>query len=59
VHVYVNHSDAIKTQLGRTAKPYPKLKINRTVESIDDFKMEDFELVGYDPEPFIKAPMAV
>ena len=59
VHVYVNHSEAIKTQLGRTAKPYPKLKINRTVESIDDFKMEDFELVGYDPEPFIKAPMAV
>lgn len=59
VHVYVNHGDAIKTQLGRTAKPYPKLKINRTVESIDDFKMEDFELIGYDPEPFIKAPMAV
>ena len=58
-HVYEDHFDAVKEQLERQAEHFPKLKINRTVESIDDFKMEDFELIGYDPQPFIKASMSV
>ena len=58
-HIYNNHIDAVKTQLQRTSKPFPKLKIVGDYDSIDDFGMYSFELEGYDPEPFIKAEMAV
>jgi thymidylate synthase len=58
-HVYNNHIDAVKTQLKRTSKPFPKLKIVGDYDSIDDFGMYSFELEGYDPHPFIKAEMAV
>lgn len=58
-HVYNNHVDAVKTQLQRTSKPFPKLKIIGDYDDIDDFGMYSFELEGYDPEPFIKADMAV
>ena len=58
-HVYNNHIDAVKTQLKRTSKPFPKLKIIGDYDSIDDFGMYSFELEGYDPHPFIKAEMAV
>ena len=58
-HVYNNHVDAVKTQLKRTSKPFPKLKIVGDYDSIDDFGMYSFELEGYDPHPFIKADMAV
>ena len=58
-HVYNNHIDAVKTQLKRTSKPFPKLKIIGDYDSIDDFGMYSFELEGYDPHPFIKADMAV
>ena len=58
-HVYNNHVDAVKTQLQRTSKPFPKLKIVGDYDDIDDFGMYSFELEGYDPEPFIKADMAV
>lgn len=58
-HIYNNHVDAVKTQLDRTSKPFPKLKIVGDYNDIDDFGMYSFELEGYDPEPFIKAPMAV
>ena len=58
-HIYNNHVDAVNTQLEREAKPFPKLKIIGEHKSIDDFTMDSFEIVDYDPEPFIKAPMAV
>ena len=58
-HVYENHFDAVKEQLKRQAEHFPKLRINRPVESMNDFKIEDFELIGYDPQPFIKASMSV
>lgn len=58
-HIYNNHIDAVKTQLDRTSKPFPKLKIVGDYDDIDDFGMYSFELEGYAPEPFIKAPMAV
>lgn len=60
-HIYNNHVDAVKTQLQRTSKPFPKIKIKdkRSIKTIDDFTMESFELSKYDPEPYIKADMAV
>lgn len=58
-HVYNNHIDAVRTQLQRTSKPFPRLKIVGDYDDIDDFGMYSFELEGYDPEPFIKADMAV
>lgn len=58
-HVYLNHVEPLKEQLGRTPRPFPQLKIKRQVTEIDDFKFEDFEVLGYDPYPTIKMEMAV
>ncbi|KAG0130095.1 thymidylate synthase/dCMP hydroxymethylase domain-containing protein [Tuber indicum] len=58
-HVYADHADALKGQLERAPREFPTLKINRQVDDIDDFKFEDFELVGYDPHPSIKMNMSV
>lgn len=58
-HIYEDHFDAVKEQLQRTSKKFPKLKIRRPIKVIDDFTMEDFEVIGYDPDPFIKASMSV
>ena len=59
VHIYSNHTDQIKEQLRRTPKPLPRFKINRKVESITDFRIEDFDLIDYDPHPHIKMDIAV
>lgn len=59
VHVYNNHFDQVKLQLTREPKELPKLKIKRKVDSIFDFKFEDFELIGYDPHPTIKGDVSV
>ena len=58
-HLYSNHFDQVRLQLSREPRPYPKLVIKRRPESIFDYKYEDFEIVGYDPHPTIKAPVAV
>ncbi|XP_066435712.1 thymidylate synthase [Eleutherodactylus coqui] len=58
-HIYLNHLEPLKTQLQRKPKTFPKLKILRTVENINDFKAEDFQLEGYDPHPTIRMEMAV
>jgi thymidylate synthase len=58
-HIYANHVDQIREQIDRVPRQFPKMKIKRKVESIDDFKMEDFELCNYNPHPTIKMPMAV
>ena len=58
-HVYSNHVDALKEQLTRTPRDFPKLKILRNVTSIDDFKFEDFKVEEYDPYGPIKMKMAV
>ncbi|XP_067654291.1 thymidylate synthase-like isoform X3 [Haliotis asinina] len=58
-HVYVNHIEALKEQIKREPKAFPEFKMKRTVENIDDFTMEDFEIVGYNPHPKIKMDMAV
>jgi thymidylate synthase len=59
LHLYSNHLEQAKLQLTREPRPLPQMKLNPEVKDIDDFKFEDFELVGYDPHPHIKAPVAV
>ncbi|RDW19610.1 thymidylate synthase [Oceanobacillus arenosus] len=58
-HIYSNHLEQIKTQLAREPKAFPQIKINKEKASIFDFELSDFELIGYDPHPGIKAPIAV
>jgi thymidylate synthase len=58
-HLYVNHLDQAKLQLTREPRDLPQLRINPERKGIDDFVESDVELVGYDPHPGIKAPIAV
>ena len=58
-HLYSNHLEQTKEQLARTPKALPRMNINPDVKSIFDFKFEDFELVDYEADPNIKAPIAV
>ncbi|MFT6390239.1 MAG: thymidylate synthase, partial [Cellvibrionaceae bacterium] len=55
-HIYSNHLDQVNTQLAREPRKLPTLSINRKPSSIYDYTFEDFEIVGYDPHPSIKAP---
>lgn len=59
VHIYSNHMEQVGVQLSRETRPLPTVRINPHVKDIFGFKYEDFELVGYDPHPAIKAPVAV
>ena len=59
VHLYLNHLEQAELQLSRELRPLPQMKINPDVTSIFDFKYEDFELIGYDPHPHIKAEVSV
>lgn len=58
-HIYLNHIDAVKEQLSRTPYDLPTLKMNKDIKDIEQFKMEDFELLNYKHHEAIKAPMAV
>ncbi|MCU0385139.1 MAG: thymidylate synthase [Flavihumibacter sp.] len=59
VHIYSNHLEQVKLQLSRTPYPLPQLKLNPEVKDLFGFRYEDFELVGYQSHPGIKAPVAV
>lgn len=59
VHLYSNHLEQAKEQLGREPKGLPQLKLNSAVSSIFDFRFGDIEILNYDPHPAIKAPIAV
>lgn len=58
-HIYHNHLEQVNLQLTREPRPLPSLNILRDVTSIEDFRFEDFEIVGYDPHPHIKGAVSV
>ena len=59
LHLYANHLEQAGLQLTREPRPLPTMQLNPAVRNIHEFRFEDFELVGYDPHPAIKAPIAV
>ena len=58
-HLYSNHLDQAKLQLTRDLRPLPQMKINPNANDLFEFKIEDFELINYDPHPHIKAAVAI
>lgn len=58
-HLYSNHLEQARLQLGREPRPLPSMELSPGVKSLFDYKFEDFRLAGYDPHPGIKAPIAV
>ena len=58
-HIYHNHLEQVELQLSRNPRPLPQLKIVRDVSSIESFRFEDFEILGYDPHPHIKGEVSV
>lgn len=59
LHIYNNHRDQVALQLARQPKALPQMKINPAAKDIFSFQYEDFTLEGYEPEPGIKAPIAI
>jgi thymidylate synthase len=58
-HLYANHLEQARLQLGRAPRRLPHMRLNPAVKSIFEFDFSDFELIGYDPHPHIKAEVAV
>ncbi|MDD4747262.1 MAG: thymidylate synthase [Salinivirgaceae bacterium] len=58
-HIYTNHFEQVKTQLSRSTKTLPRLKINKKVSSIFDFTFDDFEISNYEPHPHIKGNVSI
>ncbi|MEO9474472.1 MAG: thymidylate synthase [Cyclobacteriaceae bacterium] len=58
-HLYSNHFEQAELQLSRTPKALPTMKINPEIKDIFSFTYEDFTLENYDPDPAIKAAVAV
>ena len=59
VHIYLNHVDQVRQQIRREPRPLPTMTLNRRPASIDNYRIEDFELAGYDPHPAIHGEVAV
>ena len=58
-HLYLNHFDQAHELLTRKPRPFPQMKLSRQAASIDDYKIEDFVVEGYEPHDAIKADVAV
>jgi thymidylate synthase len=58
-HLYLNHLEQADLQLSREPLPLPRMQLNPAVTSLFDFRFEDFQLLGYQSHPHIKAPVAV
>ena len=58
-HIYLNHLEQVRTQLEREPYPLPEMRLNPERTRLEDFRFEDFELVGYRCHPAIRAPIAV
>ena len=59
VHLYLNHLEQAREQLSREPRPFPKMHLARRARSIDDYRIEDFEVEGYEPHDAIRAEVAV
>ena len=59
VHLYLNHLDQAREQLGREPRPLPRMRLLRQPDSIDGYRIDDFAIEGYDPHPAIHAEVAV
>ena len=59
LHLYDNHLDQTREQLSRTPRPLPRLVLNPKIHDLQDFTYDDISLIGYEPAPSIKAPIAV
>jgi thymidylate synthase len=58
-HLYTNHFEQARQQLGRAPRPLPRLRLNPSIRSLFDFRFEDIVIENYDPWPLIRAPVAV
>lgn len=58
-HIYKNHMEPLKVQINRKPRPFPKLNIKREINDIDDFKIDDLEILDYNPYPSIKMEMSI
>ena len=58
-HLYLNHTDQAHEQLGREPRALPTLDLDQSCRTIDDFEIDSIRVVGYDPHPAIRAPIAV
>jgi thymidylate synthase len=59
VHLYLNHVEQAKEQLSRKPRPWPTMRLTRKPENIDGYRIEDFEVTGYEPHAAIHAEVAV
>jgi len=59
VHIYLNHVDQAREQLSRAPRPFPTARLARRPATIDDYRIEDFVIEGYDPHPAIHGEVAV
>lgn len=59
LHIYRNHFEQVQEQLTREPYPLPRLELNPNVKSIDDFTIDDFNIVGYQCHPAIKGEVSI
>ncbi|OIQ31558.1 MAG: thymidylate synthase [Roseobacter sp. MedPE-SWchi] len=59
VHLYLNHFEQAREQIKREPRPFPKMSLAKRAASIDDYKIDDFQVHGYEPHPPISAEVAV
>jgi thymidylate synthase len=58
-HIYSNHVEQVKLQLGREPRPLPRMTLSPNAKELFAFDYDDFTLKGYEPHPRIAAPIAV
>jgi thymidylate synthase len=58
-HIYSNHFEQVRMQLGREPRALPRLRLNPAIDDLFAFRFEDVEILGYEPHPAIRAPVAV